>query len=117
MHELSLVRDTFRTLESEFSSEEMERLSCIKMKIGKLSNVEPILLQNAFDAVKQDRPEYTEVKLEIELTPILVQCPICDEITEVKNYQFKCSCGKPTNNIISGTELLIHQVEFLEAVS
>ncbi len=117
MHEVSLVRNVFRSLEDEFSSDEMERLSVIKMKIGKLSNVEPILMQNAFEAVKVEHPQYAEVKLEIELVPVQIHCDSCGENTVISDYRFVCSCGTPSNNVISGTELLIHQVEFLEPIN
>ena len=66
MHEVSLVRNMLRTLEDKFSPQEMSRLVRIKMKIGKLSNVEPILMQTAFDAVIYEHPNYKNVQLEIE---------------------------------------------------
>ena len=112
MHEVSLVRGVFRTLEEQFSSDEMSRLKTIKMKVGKLSNVEPILMQNAFQAVKADNPGYEKVALEIDLIPITVECSTCGKTTEVEYYKFVCDCGLPSNNVVTGTELLIHQVEF-----
>ena len=51
MHEISLVRTIFRTLEEQFQPDELERVETIELKIGPLANVESILLQNAFDAV------------------------------------------------------------------
>ena len=111
MHELSLVRGIFKTLEDEFSAEEMQRLHAVNMKVGKLSNVEPILMQNAFSAVKADRPEYADVDLKIEVLPIEIECE-CGKRTVIENYRFFCSCGAPSNNVVQGEELLIHQVEF-----
>ena len=112
MHELSLVRGIFKTLEEEFQREEMDRLHTVKMKVGQLSNVEPILMQNAFSAVKADQPEYGDVNLEIEVLPIEIYCDKCDKRCQVENYRFVCACGMPTNNVVQGTELLIHQVQF-----
>ena len=115
MHEVSLVRNVFKTLEEEFEKEEIGRLETVRMKIGELSNVEPILMQNAFEAVKEDQPEYQHIKLDIDLIPVTVKCGICTATTRVSSYRFICgNCGAPTNDVITGNELLIHQVEFQE---
>lgn len=116
MHEVSLVRNVFKTLVDEFSEEEINRIEIIRMKIGELSNVEPILMQNAFEAVKMDQPQYQNITLEIDLIPVTVSCHICNAKTRVQGYKFICgNCGAPTNDIITGNELLIHQVSFQEA--
>lgn len=113
MHEISLVRNIFRTLESEFPAEERQRISAINLKIGLLSNVEPILLQNAFEAViETDNPAYQGVLLNVELVPIEIYCTECERRTLIENYKFVCQCGKPNNNVVQGTELLISGVEF-----
>jgi len=114
MHEISLVRNIFRTIEEQFPSIPPQKVKCIHLKAGELSNVQPILMQNAFDAVITDDARYQRALLQVEVTPILVKCEICHEITEVKQYRFVCSCGRPTKNIIQGDELLITQVEFFD---
>lgn len=116
MHEVSLVRNIFRTLEDEFSPEELARLNEIELKIGELSNVQPLLMQSAFDAVVEAENRFTGVKLTIHFMPIKIQCEICGDITTVKNYVFKCSNGHPTRNIIQGEELLIEKVHFEDEV-
>ena len=114
MHEVSLVRGVFRSLEEEFNSDQLAKMHTIRMKIGLLSNVEPVLMQSAFNAVKEDNPQYANVNLDIESIPIEVHCDICGKDSVVSNYRFVCDCGVPTNNVVKGQELLIHQVEFLD---
>lgn len=115
MHEVSLVRNIFRTLEAEFGPERLPQVTAIHLQVGKMSNVEPILMRNAFWAVLEDNPAFAHMSLEMDVTPILIECPQCRTQTEVTNYVFRCrSCETPTNNIISGTELLIHKVEFAD---
>lgn len=112
MHEISLIRSTFRTLEEEFSKEEFEKITDIYLKIGQLSNVEPILLQNAFEAVLSSEFANQAMKLHIEMLPTLIECPICAHITEVKNYKFVCeNCERPCSQIVQGNELLISKIE------
>ena len=112
MHEISLVRTIFRTLEDNFSPEELERVTAVELKVGPLANVEPVLLQNAFEAVvEQDEIRFKNVVLRVNMVPILVRCPDCQQITDVHNYRFVCACGKPCGNVVQGNELLIERVE------
>ncbi len=112
MHEISLVRSTFRTLEEEFSSEEFKKITDIHLKIGQLSNVEPVLLQNAFEAVVSTEFAEQPMKLHIELLPTLIQCTVCMHTTEVINYKFVCeNCERPCSQIVQGNELLISKIE------
>ncbi len=112
MHEISLVRTIFRTLDDNFSPEELARVASIDLKVGPLANVEPVLLQNAFEAVvEEDEIRFKNVILHVNMVPILVQCPECSQITEIRNYHFVCACGKPCGNVVQGNELLIERVE------
>lgn len=115
MHEISLVRSIFNTLEAEFSTEELERMNTIELKVGLLSNVEPLLMQNAFEAVTSAENKYQKVALKVELVPIEIYCENCNEHSTITDYKFVCaSCGQPNNNVVKGMELLIHRVYFDE---
>jgi len=115
MHEISLVRNIFKTLEDEFPGE-IDKIRSIHLTVGLLSNVQPILMQNAFDAVLEDEPRYNKTTLHVEVLPVLIHCDDCDRNSEVQHYKFVCShCGKPGRNIVQGEELLISKVEFEEA--
>ncbi|MES2773977.1 MAG: hydrogenase maturation nickel metallochaperone HypA [Bacteroidota bacterium] len=113
MHEISLVRNIFKTLEDEFPGE-IENVRGIHLTVGILSNVQPILMQSAFEAVLADEPLYKKATLHVQVLPVLVYCDACDITTEVQHYKFACSCGKPSRNIVQGEELLISKVEFAE---
>ena len=116
MHEISLVRNIFKTLEDEFPGE-MDKVRGIHLTVGLLSNVQPILMQNAFEAVLLDEPKYNKTSLHVTVLPVLVHCNDCDKDTEVQHYKFACAtCGKPSKNIIQGEELLISKVEFAEEI-
>jgi hydrogenase nickel incorporation protein HypA/HybF len=114
MHEISLVRNIFKTLEDEFPVE-LDRVRGIHLLVGLLSNVQPILMQNAFEAVLASEPKYQNTSLHVEVLPVLIHCDDCDKDSEVQQYKFACSiCSKPSRNIIQGEELLISKVEFAE---
>ena len=113
MHEISLVRNIFKTLQDEFPTE-IDKVRGIYLTVGLLSNVQPILMQSAFDAVVQDEPIYSKTTLHVSVLPILIFCDDCKINSEVFNYKFACSCGKPSRNIVQGEELLISKVEFAD---
>jgi hydrogenase nickel incorporation protein HypA/HybF len=113
MHEISLVRNIFKTLEDEFPGE-IEKVRGIHLTVGILSNVQPILMQNAFEAVLEDEPIYKNTSLYVEVLPIIIHCDECDKNIEVKDYKFVCCCGKPSTNVVQGNELLISKVEFAD---
>ncbi len=113
MHETSIVNSIMKTLEMEFEQEKLDKMSAIYLKVGKLSNIEPRLLHNAYTAKYPCGTKFHGVKLHIESTEIKIKCETCNHITEIKNYRFICdNCGKPSKNLIQGEELLIHKVEF-----
>lgn len=113
MHEVSLVRSILNTLEEQFSPEELQQLKQIDLQIGIFANVEPLLMQNAFEAVKETDGRYRQVVLHIESLPIKIYCEDCGVSSLVENYVFVCSrCKKPSNQLIQGTELLIKRVHF-----
>lgn len=114
MHEISLVRNIFRTIEEAFPSSPPENIKRIFVKAGELSNVQPLLMQSAFEAVLADDPRYQRAALDVEVLPIMVKCDTCHATTKVEHYKFVCSCGIPTKNIVQGDELLISKVEFFE---
>ncbi|AFK03955.1 hydrogenase expression/synthesis HypA [Emticicia oligotrophica DSM 17448] len=113
MHEISLVRNIFKTLEEEFPND-IPKIRGIFLKAGLLSNVQPILMQNAFQAVLEDQPKYQNTSLHVEVLPILIYCDSCNKTCEVEQYRFVCTCGKPSRNVVQGEELLISRVEFAE---
>jgi len=113
MHETSIVNSIMRTLEMEFEQEKLNKMKAIYVKVGILSNIEPRLLYNAYEASHMMNPKYQNVKLHIEMSELKIQCESCNHITDVKEYRFLCdNCQKPSKNIVQGEEMLIHKVEF-----
>jgi hydrogenase nickel incorporation protein HypA/HybF len=117
MHEVSLIRNIFNTLRSELPAKDIPRVKTISISAGVLANVEPILLQNAFEAVvATDSPEFGKASLHVITLPVIIHCDACDKNSEVERYLFVCRhCGLPNNNIVQGDELLISGVEMEDA--
>ena len=115
MHELSLARNIFDAIEETFPQERLKNMIQIDLKVGLLSNVEPILMQNAFDAIIAQETLYQGVKLNIMLVPVVIHCNQCMQDSEIEKYKFYCElCGSPDVFVKQGNELLISSVQFME---
>jgi hydrogenase nickel incorporation protein HypA/HybF len=113
MHEISIVRNVFETLQETYP-DKFERITKVQIEAGLLSNIQPILIQSAFEALIVEEPALSAIELEVLLLPIIAHCDACDEDFEVKRHKFVCECGTPSKNIVQGEELQISRVEFLE---
>lgn len=112
MHEIPIVRDVVRTLEQAYP-ERFSAIVKVTLEAGLLSNVQPILIQNAFEAVRMEDERLAFIDLEVVQLPIIAYCAGCDRPFEVHHNRFVCSCGMPSRKLIQGDELRISRVEFL----
>lgn len=112
MHEISVVRNIFNTLEDAYP-DRYNSITRVEIEAGLLSNIQPILIQNAFEALKLDEPKLADVDLEVRLLPIIAHCTECQKDFEVVQHRFICPCGTPSKTIVQGEELQISKVEFI----
>ena len=112
MHEIYLIKNIFDRIQEEFP-EKFEDVSSVHLKVGLLSNVQPILIQNAYKAYVMECPQFYHTELKVEVLPILIKCEKCGETSEIQKNKFVCShCGAPSRNIIQGEELYINEINF-----
>lgn len=111
MHEVSVVRNIFKTLEEAYPKR-YERIVKVEIEAGLLSNIQPILIQNAFEALCAEEPELKKLELEVKILPIIAFCQSCQKTFEVKFHRFVCSCGLPSKDIRQGDELQISKIDF-----
>lgn len=115
MHEISIARSMIRSLEDELEEQQIANLCEIVLEVGELSCVEPILMQNAWEAVTLDS-SYANVKLQIEKIDTEVHCATCQKNFLVYQHRYVCpDCHTPSNKIVKGNELNIRQVRWEEA--
>jgi hydrogenase nickel incorporation protein HypA/HybF len=115
MHEIAIVRDIFKLLEEEYP-DRYQDITKVEIHAGLLSNVQPILIQNAFEAFILDEPQHADIELEVQLLPIIAYCNHCEKNFAVRHHRFICPCGTPSSQIIQGEELQINQVTFVEKI-
>ncbi|MCW8314045.1 hydrogenase maturation nickel metallochaperone HypA [Sphingobacterium thalpophilum] len=111
MHELSIVKDIFDTLGSHYGSR-VDDIQKIQVTAGLLSNVQPVLIQNAFDAFIIENAHYRDMEMEVVVNDIIAFCESCQKNFPVHFHRFVCDCGQPSNTIVQGNELYISKVIF-----
>lgn len=114
MHELTIVKDIFSTLEEHYDTK-IEDIQKIQITAGLLSNVQPVLIQNAFDAFIADNEVFCKMELEVVVNEIVAHCHKCDLDFNVKFHRFVCACGTPSSDIVQGNELYISKVIFKQS--
>lgn len=112
MHEISIVRTIVSTLKEKYEGD-FEKITKVEIEAGLLSNIQPVLIQNAFEALRLELPELMELELEVKVLSIIARCSKCNENFEVKYHRFICPCGEPSKEIIQGDELQISKVELI----
>ncbi len=111
MHEVAIINNLVETLEEEYTSR-MKDIVSVEIEAGLLSNVQPVLIQNAYEALQMDRMELEDIELVVKQLPIIAHCSMCNKDFPVVRHRFVCDCGEPSREIIQGNELRISKVVF-----
>ncbi len=111
MHEVAIIKNIVQSLEDNYE-DRMDSIVSVEIEAGLLSNVQPILIQNAYEALILDEPKLANVELKVKQLSIIAHCTHCDKDFEVVRHKFVCECGEPTKEIIQGDELRISKVAF-----
>jgi hydrogenase nickel incorporation protein HypA/HybF len=86
------------------------KVTSIKLKLGKLTQVVPDCVEFYIDLLAKDTIA-AGAKLEIDWVPLVVECKNCGTKTELEQFNFSClQCGQPTD-VVSGRELYIDSIE------
>lgn len=117
MHELSIANAIVKTVIDALPTDTVEtaRITTVRVAIGALSGVVPQALEFAYDVAADGTP-LADAALEIERTPVIVDCPACGHQELPGTSDFHCpSCRQLCGDVISGKELQVVNVTFDEA--
>jgi hydrogenase nickel incorporation protein HypA/HybF len=114
MHETDMTKALILTVKDWWESQpEKTEISKVHLTVGKFTCVEPVSLQFAFEV--QTRNTFLEgAVLQIQETPLIAFCHSCQQeyLPEI-GIQYACpQCQSPMEDIRSGRELKIGQVEY-----
>ena len=110
MHEVSICQGIINSLETELDEDKLDLVREVYLKVGILSCIEPVILNNVFSIMIEDSP-LKQAVLHIETVEVLAECGKCNKQYKVEKYVFVCpDCGMPLSNIIEGNELRIYRI-------
>lgn len=93
MHEQSLVRALLKQVEAVRLEHDGRTVSEVRVEMGPLSGVEPLLLAAAFEQLVSQSAA-AGATLVIDEVPLLAECASCSREFEVQDFVFRCpACG------------------------
>ena len=113
MHEVSIALGMVDELSRIARENEAEKITLVRLKIGKMSGIVTDSLIFAFDAIKLEHPFLSSAEIVVKEVPLIYECHDCGSQFETDDMYFP-SCSDCTSNnlkIISGEEQHIEQVE------
>jgi len=115
MHEVSVVEEIVEALRGEMKNYPGSRLQSVSLKIGKLRQFVPEMMEFSYGVAINEDPVLGESKLVIEEIPIRIRCRDCAIEKEVEDYDFHCPiCSSANVEMITGNELLLEALEITE---
>jgi len=111
MHEYSIVQALLEQCESHVKANDTNKVTKVVTKIGKLSGVEPHLLEVAFEAFKEktvcDGAEFV-----MQLQNLVLRCNICNEESEQSEVRYQCKhCESTDVSVVDGEEMYLMTLE------
>lgn len=111
MHEYSIVQALLEQCESHAKANNAAKITKVVTKIGKLSGVEPHLLQTAFDTFKEksicDGAEFV-----MNLQDLKLYCNVCNKESEQSEVRYQCAhCHSTDVSVIDGEDMYLMSLE------
>ncbi len=111
MHEFSIVHSLLDLCEENAIKNDAKRILRVEIKVGKLSGIEPHLLQSAFDTFKE-KTLCDGAELVMHLQDLVIYCKDCLKETILEKNEFYCpSCGSSDTTVIDGEEMYLMRLE------
>jgi len=110
MHEFSIVQDLLSMCEKNAEQNNATKITKVEVKIGKLSGVEPHLLQTAFDTFKEkticDSAEFL-----IHVQELVVKCHECGNESTLTENTFACPVCEGPVTVLDGEDMYLMRLE------
>lgn len=111
MHEYSIVQALLTQCEEIAKENNAKSVQKVVVKIGKMSGVEPHLLEMAFHTFKE-KTVCDEASFVMNLQPLTIECNGCKTVTELEEIYYKCpQCDSLDVRVIDGEEMFLMSLE------
>ncbi|WED24279.1 hydrogenase maturation nickel metallochaperone HypA [Vibrio sp. JC009] len=110
MHELGVVIEVVKRVESIARENQLAEVETIVLQIGELSSMIPKYVKECFPAAV-DGTRLEKTKLEIEIIPANAMCKGCREVFNILQSRSVCPhCESREWGLLSGKEFLIKEI-------
>jgi len=110
MHELGIVYEVIKVVDSFVKDNNITKVEKIVLEIGQLSQAIPRFIEECYPAAVDQTP-YEDTKLEIITLPANAKCKACGEIYNIIEHRKVCpNCTAEDFDLISGEEFNIKEV-------
>ena len=105
MHELALMEELHHIALAAAAAQGANRIHAVKLRVGRLSGVDPDALAFAFEVVMAGGIS-KGARLELEVVPTVCRCGGCGQRFEPVDVVFACPCcGELSADVLGGREL------------
>ncbi len=112
MHELAIAQSIAEAVEVRAAEYNAARVGRVRLRIGEASGIVTDSLAFCFEMVASQSPILEGARLQIEDVPHRAYCRHCAKEFDVTNFVARCpDCEEWSSEVISGTELLILDME------
>lgn len=114
MHELSIAQSIVDTVEAQAIAHNAARVKSVRLRIGEASGIVIDSLTFCFEMLTNLDSALTGAQLLIDPIPYKARCRRCDQEFPVIDFVPQCPvCEERSNDIVSGTELQILEMEIV----
>jgi len=111
MHERSIVGALLAQVMALTPAKAPGSVREVRVRVGPLSGVEPMLMQSAFDQLSTDAI-FEYATLVIVEVPLRAQCRLCGMQFDVADFNFRCaSCGSKEVVVMDGDAVILESIE------
>ena len=111
MHEYSIVQALLEQCENHAKANNATKVTKVVTKIGKLSGVEPHLLETAFETFKE-KTVCDEAEFVMNLQNLRLYCNTCHEESEQSEVRYQCAhCQSTDVSVVDGEEMYLMTLE------
>lgn len=111
MHEVSIMEGIFEIITDNVDEHKLKKVNKVMLQIGEFTCVEEGALRFAFEAFSKDT-KAEGAELLIDRVKATAKCGRCGQVFKIAFTNKICPhCGIFSNNVVSGYELLLNEIE------
>ncbi|XOV78623.1 MAG: hydrogenase maturation nickel metallochaperone HypA [Aestuariibacter sp.] len=111
MHELSVMKALIDAVKG-YQQQHAQAVKAIRIEVGKLTCIDSERLKFCFDLLREDEG-LRDTQLRIDTVTATAKCQGCGKQMQLHHFGQACDCGSFENEILTGNELNLTEIEFL----